>query len=405
MTSRPQVTIQSLTGEKRVTPLPSVFTSPIRIDVVQKVYTCMAKNRRQAYGVKDWAGHQVAAESWGTGRAVARIPRVPGSGTSRSGQGAFGNMCRKGRMFAPTRVWRKWHRIISKGQKRFATVSALAATSVPSLVLARGHRIEDVAEIPLVVSNADIDGIAKTKDAIEFLKKINAYTEIEKVKDSRKLRRGAGKARNRRYVQRRGPLIVYQNENTKVSQAFRNIPGIELCNVSRLNLLQLAPGGHIGRFIIWTEDAFKSLDRIFGSLTKESEVKKGFTLPRAKMTNADLSRIINSDEVQSRLRPKKRNYKTSLKKNPLKNLGALVKVNPYALTQRRRAILASEKSTQARRNKVQRSRTSKRFLDDFIFAPQAIIVEEEKVVETFEEMGGADEAPKKTETVVETETS
>lgn len=49
-------------------------------------------------------GHQTSAESWGTGRAVARIPRVRGGGTHRSGQGAFGNMCRGGRMFAPTKV-------------------------------------------------------------------------------------------------------------------------------------------------------------------------------------------------------------------------------------------------------------------------------------------------------------
>jgi large subunit ribosomal protein L4e len=32
------------------------------------------------------AGHQTSAESWGTGRAVARIPRVGGAGTHRSGQ-------------------------------------------------------------------------------------------------------------------------------------------------------------------------------------------------------------------------------------------------------------------------------------------------------------------------------
>ncbi len=33
-----------------------------------------------------WIGHQTSAESWGTGRAVARIPRVRGGGTHRSGQ-------------------------------------------------------------------------------------------------------------------------------------------------------------------------------------------------------------------------------------------------------------------------------------------------------------------------------
>ena len=51
------------------------------------------------------------------GRAVARIPRVSGGGTHRAGQAAFGNMCRSGRMFAPTKVWRKWHQKINLGQK------------------------------------------------------------------------------------------------------------------------------------------------------------------------------------------------------------------------------------------------------------------------------------------------
>jgi large subunit ribosomal protein L4e len=49
--------------------------------------------------------------------------------------------------------------------------------------------------------------------------------------------------RNRRYKVRKGPLVVYANENVKLVQAFRNIPGVEVANVSRLSLRQLAPGG------------------------------------------------------------------------------------------------------------------------------------------------------------------
>ena len=33
-----------------------------------------------------------------------------------------------------------------------------------------------------------------------------------------------------------------------------------------------------------------------------SEVKKGFKLPRSVMTNSDLTRLINSDEIQSVVR-------------------------------------------------------------------------------------------------------
>lgn len=44
---------------------------------------------------------------------------------------------------------------------------------------------------------------------------------------------------------------------------------------------------------------------IFGTTSTESTVKKGYKLPRPMMTNADLTRIINSDEIQSAIRPVK----------------------------------------------------------------------------------------------------
>lgn len=155
----------------------------------------MAKNDRQPYAVFKRAGHQHSAISWGTGRAVARVPRVSGGGTARSGQGAFANMCRKGRMFAPTKIWRKWHRRINTNQKRYAVMSALAATAVPALVMARGHRIDEVREIPFVVSD-EICNMKKTKEAIAFMKKAGCYEDVEKVAESKKIRCGKGKMRN-----------------------------------------------------------------------------------------------------------------------------------------------------------------------------------------------------------------
>src|SRR5690606_29446943 len=106
---------------------------------------------------------------------------------------------------------------------------------------------------------------------------------------------------------------------TSLVKAFRNT-GVELSNVHRLNLLQLAPGGHLGRFIIWTQDAFEALNQIFGTSTQVSSEKKNFRLPRGIVTNADISRIVNSDEVKSYLRPKIPQSKfTPRKKNPLRN--------------------------------------------------------------------------------------
>lgn len=97
MATRPLVTVFSTSGQKAgETTLPPVMTAPLRPDIVQFVHSNMNKNKRQAYAVNIYAGKKVVASSWGTGRAVARIPRVGGGGTSRSGQGAFGNMCRGG---------------------------------------------------------------------------------------------------------------------------------------------------------------------------------------------------------------------------------------------------------------------------------------------------------------------
>lgn len=345
MSARPLVSVLGSDGKKTSElPLPAVLQAPIRNDVVQFVHTNMAKNSRQAYGRADNAGEQTSAESWGTGRAVSRIPRVGGGGTHRSGQGAFGNMCRGGRMFDPIKSWRRWHRKVNVGQKRYAVCSALAASAVPGLVMARGHRISQIAEVPLVISNDSLKGISTTKQAVQFLKGVGAWEDAERVKDSRRLRAGRGKMRNRRYTQRRGPLFVYKSK-TDLNRALRNVPGVELASVERLNLLQLAPGGHLGRFVIWTEEAFADLDNVFGTQKDASKQKHGFVLPAAKMNNADLLRIINSDEVQSQLKPaQKRPHRNRIHRNPLKNLDYMLRLNPYASVQKRAALLAPEKA-------------------------------------------------------------
>lgn len=295
MTSRPVVSVYSKNGSAEVVdsvPMPAVFTAPIRNDIVHFVHTSMAKNRRQAHGVTAKAGMEYAAESWGTGRAVARIPRIGGSGTSRSGQGAFGNQCRGGRMFAPLKTWRRWHRKINVNQRRHAVAAAIAASAVTPLVLARGHRVMEVPELPLVVDSLNVD---TTKTLLSTLRKLGATEDLRRARQSRKIRIGQGKLRNSRYVLAKGPLVVYGDENNLVKRTARNLPGVETVNVHRLNLLSLAPGGHLGRFIIWTKDAFKALNTIFGNYRARGIEKGGYVLNRNVMTCADLARIINSD--------------------------------------------------------------------------------------------------------------
>lgn len=142
-------------------PLPDVFNSPLRSDLVAFVHSQISRNRRQPYAVSPLAGVQCSAASWGTGRAVARIPRVRGSGSHRTGQGAYGNMCRGGHMFNPTTTWRRWFRRVNSNQRRLAVVAGIAASALPSLVMARGHRIAKVPELPLVIDEKSIKGGGK----------------------------------------------------------------------------------------------------------------------------------------------------------------------------------------------------------------------------------------------------
>jgi len=214
----------------------------------------------------------------------------------------------------------------------------LAASSVPALLLARGHQISTVPEVPLVISSEIFAGaaIARTSAALGLLKSVGAGPDISKVKASRKLRAGKGKLRGRRHRQRRGPLIVYNplEDGKELALAFRNIAGVETCSVFALNLLQLAPGGHLGRFIIWTSAAFKALDEIYGSTTHPSLLKKDFLLPSSIVSQADIGRLINSSEIQTVIRAAKGESRTKRtgvqKKNPLHNKQVLLRLNPYA---------------------------------------------------------------------------
>ena len=370
MTSRPVVSVYKSDSAKEIADsvaMPGVFTVPIRNDLVHFVHSKLAKNRRQGHAVFYKAGAEHSAESWGTGRAVARIPRISGSGTSRAGQATFGNMCRKARMFAPLKIWRKWHAKVNITQRRHAVASALAATACTPLVMARGHHVDKVPEFPLVIDNL---ALPNTKSILAALQHFGAGDDLAKVRKSKQIRQGTGKNRNSRYVMRKGPLIVYGNESMGVKTAARNLPGVDTCNVHRLNILQLAPGGHLGRFVIFTKDAFKSLNSIFGTPSNVSQEKKGYRLNRSVMNCADIARIINSDQVQTKLREVRTSIRShdKNKKNPLTNKAIMQRLNPFAKKQaeivaalvkdratKRAALVKAKKSKAVKKAKIDRN--------------------------------------------------
>ncbi|KAH8111640.1 60S ribosomal protein L4/L1/L2 [Phellopilus nigrolimitatus] len=313
-----------------------VLTTPIRLDVVQQVHMksrfltvtseSIAKNKRQPYAVSKKAGHQTSAESWSTGRAVACISRVGVSGTQCSGQAAFGNMCRGGRT-------------------RTSTALPSSPRSPPPRS-PRGHRIEQIEEVPLAVAAA-AESLTK---AVALLTALGAYADMQKVSSSRKLRAGRGKLRNDHHRHRRGFLVVYSVDNGIV-KAFRSV---ELVNVTRLNILQLAPGGHIRCFVIWTRERVCSPRRGLGTFGTVAVQKKDYFFSTAKIANPDITCLINSSEIQAIVRPEgakihKRPW--TQHKNPLTNKLVLFRLNPYAKTTARDGVRArNNKKKRAARN-------------------------------------------------------
>merc|ERR1712228_441363 len=183
------------------------------------------------------------------------------------------------------------------------------------------------------------------------LKKSKAYSDIEQVYKSKRFRAGKGKMRDRKRIMKKGPLVIF-DQDQGLSTAFRNIPGVETCSVDHLNLLKLAPGGHVGRFCIWTESAFKKLDSIYGTWRKPSETKKNWNLPMPKMAVTDLSKLLKSEEIRKVLRaPNRKVTKAVVKTNPLKNVRAMLQLNPYEAVSKRSAQLVSTSRAAAKRGK------------------------------------------------------
>jgi len=79
--------------------------------------------------------------------------------------------------------------------------------------MARGHRVDNVPELPLVIDNV---AASNTKAMFNTLQTFGCGDDLAKVRKSRALRAGRGKYRNSRYTLRKGPLVIYGDDSTGV---------------------------------------------------------------------------------------------------------------------------------------------------------------------------------------------
>ncbi|MHA1227062.1 MAG: 50S ribosomal protein L4 [Candidatus Hodarchaeales archaeon] len=238
----------------------SVFTAPFRPDVIKRAVLASRRNRQIPYGVNERAGKRTSAESWGTGRGAARVPRVKGSRTHSASRAALIPFAVGGRRTHPPEGNQNFTEKVNKKEKKLAINSAITATADPVLVESRGHIIEEVQFLPLIVTN-DIENLRKTSEVQAVFDNLGLSYDIAKAKRrNSQVRPGRGKSRGRKYKNGKSVLIVVENDNG-IEIAARNLPGVDVVKVNQLNIEYLAPGTHVGRLTMWTKSAIEFLKK------------------------------------------------------------------------------------------------------------------------------------------------
>ncbi|MEN4007237.1 MAG: 50S ribosomal protein L4 [Methanobacteriaceae archaeon] len=257
-----KIKVYSLEGEvtDEIT-LPEIFNEEYRPDIIKRAVISSQTARIQPWGTDPMAGKRTTAESYGSGRGAAMVPRVKGSRHPAGSKAAFVPQAVGGRRAHPPRSWKVYHEKINRKERRFAIRSAIAATTNPELIEKRGHRIENVPQIPFVVDD-ELAKIKSTRKTREIFKNLGIMDDIVRVKTGKKIRAGKGKMRGRKYKVPKGPLIVV-GEDKGISLGARNHPGVDIVSAENLNTELLAPGTHAGRLTIYTKSAILKLGELF----------------------------------------------------------------------------------------------------------------------------------------------
>ena len=232
----------------------TVFNTPFRPDVIKRSVLASRRNRQIPYGVDPHAGKRTSAESWGTGRGAARIPRVKGSRTHSASRGSFIPFAVGGRRTHPPNGMQNFAEKINRKEKILAKKSAIACTANSVLVESRGHIIEDIKSLPLIISDK-LETLKKTHEVQTVFDNLGLSYDLAKAKRrNTQIRSGKGKSRGRKYKKGKSVLIVIGHDHG-VGAAARNLPGVDVVSVDQLNIEHLAPGTHPGRLTLWTQSA------------------------------------------------------------------------------------------------------------------------------------------------------
>jgi len=244
--------------------LPALFEEQVRLDLIKRAVNVIRANSRQKYGAKTDAGLRASAElsrkrrdyrgSYGLG--ISRVPRkiMTRRGTRMGWVAAVVPGVVGGRKAHPPKAQKNWDQKINKKEKRKAIRSAMAATLLSELVKKRGHNPPENYPFAL---DSTAEQLKKTKEVEKAFTTLGLTSELQRA-SKKKIRAGKGKARSRPYKKRKGPLVVVSGQCPLLKSA-KNIAGVDVVSINKLNTKDLAPGGAPARLTIFTHKALEIL--------------------------------------------------------------------------------------------------------------------------------------------------
>jgi large subunit ribosomal protein L4e len=253
-----KVNVYDLDGKKKnLVDMPRIFNIKPRKDIIRKASEISFSRNKQVQGRNKRAGLRNTAKGWGTGHGISRAPRIKGSGFPTARNVGRVPFAKGGRRAHPIKTEKIVKKKINRKVNKLSLISAISASGDLDWVKNRGHLINKVPEIPLVIDDK-IQTVKKTKLMYSILSELGLEDELVKVKEGKKIRAGKGKRRGRKYKNKKSILVVIKDD-FGIVKASRNIPGVDVIKFESLSIANLAPGGLSGRLILWAQSAFNDL--------------------------------------------------------------------------------------------------------------------------------------------------
>ncbi len=243
--------------------LPEVFGQNVRPDLIKKSVLSAQSSKVQPKGTDPRAGMKNTAETPPKGSGQTRVRRIQGRRYHAAGRAAWAPFTVGGRKAHPPKSEKDRSESINVKEKNLALRSAISATSELDLVISRGHEVNGLEELPIIVDD-DFEKIKKTKNVKKVLENLGVWKDVERVKKGKKIRSGKGKARGRKYKTKVGPLLVV-SEDRGIGRGANNLPGVDTVEVGLLDAEDLAPGGDPIRLTVWSQSAIDSIRRRFSN--------------------------------------------------------------------------------------------------------------------------------------------